>query len=236
MLTVLWILLASVVALFVLVRLGGAKWTTRTLLFAYNTSKKKGLSEMECLFEMFIKRMPWKALPPAFLRGLSARLGSKEAVVKFIILCERTGIFRKNIRFLTGHSLDDNPDFALDGVAIPLIHHANAMGNTDKLQQAQNALELALLLNPWAPTAWASMALVRYKLGDYKTAAQWAAKVLSYKPDPCSDDLRETGVDEFQGFGVDDKVAKMLGEPGTKNSWGQLKQQMRAIMALSDRT
>ena len=80
------------------------------------------------------------------------------------------------------------------------------------------------------------MALVRYKLGDYKTAVQWAAKTLSYKPDPCSDDLRERGAAEFQAFGGDDKVAMMLGEPGTENSWDQLKQQMRAIMALSDRT
>lgn len=238
--TVYWILLAAVVTWFVLGWLSGPKWTARALLLVYNTLKHKGLAEVECLYEMFSSRRIWKTLPPAFLKTLSTRLGSKEMVVRFIILCEQTGILRNSICPLSKLyvALDDDPDFTvgtwLGTAALPLIHYANAMANADKLQPAKMALELALLLHPRAHTAWSTMALVLFKLGDYKAAAEWAGKVLNFNPDACSDELLERAAADVLAPGGEEKIAAMLGEePGMENSWDKIQQQMKAIIEAS---
>ena len=238
--TAFWILLAAVATWFVLGWFGGPKWTARALLFVYNTFKHKGLTEEECLYEMFISRGIWKTLPPAFLKALSVRLGSREMVVRFIILCERTGILRNNICSLSKLyvALANNPDFTVDTwlgtAALPLIRYANAMANADQLQPAKMALELALLLHPRAYTAWSTMALVLFKLGDYRAAAEWAGKVLNFNPDACSDEPLERAAAAILAPGGEGKMAAMLGEePGMENSWDQTQQQMKAIIEAS---
>jgi len=200
----------------------------RVLLLAYQASKESGAPENECLFQMFDTRPAWNSLPKTFLRELATRLRTKENIVNFIIFSERTGILQTNILRIPS-TLEFDPDLALGGVATALISRANAFSDRSKFQDAKDVLEWVLLLNPRFVHAWSSMAVVAFRMKDNQTALYWAEKVLSYVPNPNSDDFGERGYAEFMVPGGSEKAVQFLGEPGGTDTWKQVQQQMEAI-------
>lgn len=173
-------LLLVVVVLFLVVvglrwfarRFGGTKATAQTLLATYYAFESKGVPEDERLFQMLDTRMTWRSFPKAFLRELSRRLGSKEELVKFVILSERHGLPGSDLKAIAS-SISPGSEgvrFAVDQVAMTLTSLANHLGQNKIFEEAELALQLAVRVNPqWFP-ALSSLGLVYYAAGRYADA------------------------------------------------------------------
>jgi tetratricopeptide (TPR) repeat protein len=174
-------------------------------------------------FEVLQSRSAWKKLPSDFLNALANKLNSVEKAIEFAELCETTRILENNIH------LGSNPDFAIGAVAQTLTSYASMMSKQRQFDQAKRVLELTLLLKPRHLSAWTSMALVTFSMGDCGAAVSWADKVLAFKPDPNSTDSWERGFAEAITPEGEQEAAKVFGEPEMIGAWKSVQEEMKAI-------
>ena len=115
----------------------------------------------------FFKSRPvWQELPSGFLEALASKLDSVQAASGFAEFCEQGGILEA-ITKIVDHT-GSEPEDTLGFVASTLTSYANGLGNTEKFDDAREALHLALTLKPRYVPAWLSMALVDSRTGSTK--------------------------------------------------------------------
>lgn len=182
----------------------------------------------ESAYEIFTSRPLWRDLPSAFLDALAHRLGSAENAGAFALLCERTRLLQDNIRSNKSFAERD-PSLAVDGLAAVLTSYANRAGKEDRLDEAKEALELALIFRPRHAPAWYSLALAAFHKGDYTAAAYWADQFLDFTPDPESENLWEQGFAEAMTENGEKDAARGLGLPEIVGNWERCREQMEAV-------
>ena len=146
-------------------------------------------SDAQTALHVLGMRPKWTGLSPALLTDLANRLESPETAREFAEMCESTGILNDTI--FKRDQID--PRWAAGTIASSLTSCANVLGGSDRYREAKRFLEYAIMVRPKLAPAWASMALVSMYLGDHLAAVEWADRVISFKPDPMSDDPWEAG-------------------------------------------
>lgn len=137
-------------------------------------------------------RPQWRQLPRPFLVSLAARLQSSGNARAFADFAETSGLLERNIRQIALDSTHE-PDDAVGLVAVTLTSYGMSAVRGNDLRIAKRALEFAVLIRPRHVAAWQGMALVAWGLKNCPTAVTWADKVLTFKPDPASNDFLERG-------------------------------------------
>jgi tetratricopeptide (TPR) repeat protein len=181
--------------------------------------------------QVFTSRPTWQTFPAQFLEALASRLQSIQKAREFVSFCESTEILYANIIKYAQHETQ----FALGFAATTLTSYANAMGQQQKPQEAQCALEFAILIRPEHVWAWASLALVNFDLKNCQAAVTWANKVLNFKPDPNNNDPFARGVASFMTPEGEQRAAMGLQDPGVIGSFAALREQLTTIIELCRR-
>ena len=143
-----WVLL--VLVLIVLQRLLSRRATTTkarvaAMLRRYYTLERSGLSEQECMVTLLATRSGWKNLPQRFLVDLVARLGSKEDVMRFVLLSEDYGYCRGHYPAIAA---EPNAATAIAEVACLLAKFGYQLQGAGRLKEAEFVQRLARRLEP----------------------------------------------------------------------------------------
>jgi hypothetical protein len=126
-------------------RMATPKARVSVMLRRYHSFRRTGLSEEESLFRLAVTRSGWQDLPQRFLRELVARLGTKEAVIRFITLAEDCGHVKERFPSLA-RKID--LDEALKEVACLLARFGYQLQQQGRLKEAEFVQNLALALGP----------------------------------------------------------------------------------------
>lgn len=158
-----------VVGLFIwfLRRFRSPESTARTCLREYARFEKMGVAESERIFLVLSTRPGWRDLPKEFVREISSRLGTKEDVIRFIIISERHLLDRTHfLRFAT----DSSPEHAAFSVAMLLTSLGNKLQGQGELGEAEWAQSLALRIQPDNSAVMLPLAVTYYLTGRYTEA------------------------------------------------------------------
>jgi hypothetical protein len=139
---------------------------------------------------VFQNRQDWKTLPPDFLNQLAIKLKTADSALEFVLLCEKTGILKENIKPIL-ETVNDNNEVAILLVSNSIVSCGNKMIYEKQYSLAKRLLQISILIEPRNYPAWESMAGVSLNINDCKNAIFWANKVLSFKPDKNSENIVE---------------------------------------------
>lgn len=115
------------------------------MLRQYEGFAREGLSEREALLRLLLSRPGWQKLPLDFLGDLIGRLGSKEAVLRFVSLAEDCGYTKDQLPAIVNHS---PPDARMERLACVLSRYGYQLQSDQRFKEAEFVQKLALALGP----------------------------------------------------------------------------------------
>jgi hypothetical protein len=148
-------------------RMATPKARVSAMLRRYHAFNQTGLSEAESLFRVAVTRSGWKELPHRFLREFVARLGTKEDVIRFIVLAEDCGHVKERFPSIA-RKIDLHE--AMMEVACLLARFGYQLQQEGRLREAEFVQKLALPLGPDAYFTNLPLAATYYETGRYEDA------------------------------------------------------------------
>lgn len=185
-------------------------------------------SAPQTALNVLAQRDVWKTFPSSFQEALAAKLSTPAKATEFTSFCERTGILRSNIANYDLHE----PERAVWETAITVTDYGYKMAQAERNSEARQSWGLALLLAPTHVPAWIGMAVLSVNEQDCKSATYWADRVLSYRPNPNSNDPIEVLSAQLMAGGGEHEAAEAFDDPSLIGNTNEAKNQMLEIKAI----
>jgi tetratricopeptide (TPR) repeat protein len=179
--------------------------------------------------EVFAQRSGWRSLPGIFLDSLSLKFKTAAEASAFADLCERSGALRQIIKPRASDVEFIGTDFCYGLIAAGLSTYGNGLGEKNRLREAKEAFDFALLMYPNALPTWASLSLLEYLSGNCESAVAWADKILTYRPDTTKGGIWDKATANLADSAEEKRIAEALGTPDDVGLLEGMREQARQI-------